>query len=59
MQNQNDQRLASKAKAKLKIHYGNYTLGLRGLCGREVKSEQLTRNEKEVNCKKCEDMMFR
>lgn len=41
------------------MHYGHYTTGLRGLCGREVKKEQLTRNEKEVNCKKCEDAIFR
>ena len=42
-----------------KIHYGHYTLGLRGLCGREVKCEQLTRDEKKVTCKKCLDAIFR
>lgn len=36
-----------------KIHYGHYTLGLRGLCGRVVKCEQLTRNDKKVTCNKC------
>lgn len=48
--------MARKAQV---MHYGHYTLGLRALCGRVVKCEQLTRVEKDVTCKKCEDMMFR
>ena len=50
---------AAKLLKNFKIHYGCYTLGLRGLCGRAVKKEYLTRDEKKVTCKKCEDMMFR
>ena len=48
--------MASKEQVK---HSGHYTLGLRALCGRVVKCEQLTLRDKDVTCKKCLDMLFR